>query len=411
MKKMKKMKKIMVLIVFCFSQLFIQCSNDDNKEIEVKTAMEQYTGEVNLLRNFLSTSIPMEIKKIIYNSDRKDFIIDGDILMSLEDARDHFNHSNSKITNKTNQRGNGYRMTFKNSTSIKVYVSPEVSSEWRVALNQAIDSWNAINSSIAITIVNTSTNETINVTTYNEGISGGIARASLPSHIGQPGRFLGINTYYNNLDASKKITTMTHELGHNFGFNHTNELNAPLIPCTPLSDMYSVMFPIVDSWTGFSDYDIIAISTLYPVVVGTKKLYRYKKNQYYFYATDACEITPGKDGYVLDGDAGYLYSTQIAGTVPLYRILNGATVKDHRLNKVQASSSDVILGYLFTTQQPGTTALYSYGIYELRWNETPSYMYHYMCTVANSDGILKTKIGYVPNKIIIEETPRSPILF
>jgi len=251
---------------------------------------------------------------------------------------------------------------------------------------------------------------TIVIDSWEGNSTQGIANAYMASSTGQPGKAIFINTYFNNLSASKKINAMVHELGHNFGLTHTNELKGTLISCTPLVDYDSVMFPITHEWTGFSVYDNIAISTLYPVAVGAKKLYRYKINKYYFYATNACEITPGKDGYIFDGDAGYLYSTQIAGTVPLYRILNGTSIKDHRLNKVQNSSSDVILGYLFPTQQPGTTALYSYGIYESKLGQTPSYMYHYKYTTINSDAVLKVIVGYVSNKTITKETPKYPIV-
>lgn len=408
---MKPVKKIGLLIALCLSQLFIQCSTDDNKVIEEKIAAEQYTDEVILLRDFLSKSLPMDIKKIIYDSDLSAFIIDGDVLMPLEQARGHYSHSNSGITSKTKQRGSEYKMTLAIAASIKVYISPEVSSEWRIAIDQAINHWNTINSSIAITVVNTSTSSNIKINAWDGGLTKAIAYGSLPYFNGEPGDSILINTFYNNLSMTKKVHAMVHEFGHTFGLNHTNQSQGPLLPCTPISDDASVMFSIVREWTGFTPFDNIAISTLYPVAVGTKKLYRYKKDQYYFYTTDACEITPDKDGYVFDGDAGYLYSKQITGTVPLYRILNGTTVKDHRLNKIQTSSSDVILGYLYLKQQPGTTALYSYGIYEARGNETPSYMYHYMCTITNSDAILKNKIGYVPNKLIIEETPKYPILF
>lgn len=155
---------------------------------------------------------------------------------------------------------------------------------------------------------------------------------------------------------------------------------------------------------------ILQLARYIPWLLVQKKLYRYKKNQYYFYATNACEITPGKDGYIFDGDAGYLYSTQVSGTVPLYRIVNGTTVKDHRLNKIKSSSNDVIVGYLFPTQQPGTTALYSYGIYESKLGQTPSYMYHYKYTTINSDAVLKVIVGYVSNKTITKETPKYPIV-
>lgn len=408
---MKPIKKIGLLIALCLSQLFIQCNTDDNKVIEEKIVAEQYTDEVILLRDFLSKSLPMDIKKIIYDSDLSAFTIDGDVLMPLEQARGHYSHSILENTNKIKQMFSGYSMTPEMAKSIQVYISPEVTVEWRIATDKAIKIWNNTNSSINITTVTTSTSLSVKIIMGHIVNRATIANAYYPYN-GAPGTRVMISTNHaGKLNNDERIHTMIHELGHIFGLAHTNRSYGSLIPCTPFSEMESIMFPMVEESITFTIYDNIAISTLYPVAVGTKKLYRYKKDQYYFYTTDACEITPDKDGYVFDGDAGYLYSKQITGTVPLYRILNGTTVKDHRLNKIQTSSSDVILGYLYLKQQPGTTALYSYGIYEARGNETPSYMYHYMCTITNSDAILKNKIGYVPNKLIIEETPKYPILF
>lgn len=230
---------------------------------------------------------------------------------------------------------------------------------------------------------------------YAGGSSETIANAYLPSYGGQPGSTVSINTYYNTIAASKKNNVITHELGHTFGLNHTDGSMGALIPCTPISDNNSVMFSGVQEWSGFSAYDIIAISTLYPLDTAAKKLYRYKKENYYFYSTDACEIIPNTDGYVFDNDAGYLYSVQVLGTVPLYRSLNGETVKDHKLSTISSSSDDIIIGYLYLTQEPGTKPLYSnVASYEyFPWN------YHYLYTTNTNDTVLKDVIlGYVLSK-------------
>jgi hypothetical protein len=67
------------------------------------------------------------------------------------------------------------------------------------------------------------------------------------------------------------------------------------------------------------------------VAEGAKKLYRFKKNGYYFYTTNPCEISHGKDGYIYDGDLGYLYTMQVSETIPLYRVLNGTIDKGHQM--------------------------------------------------------------------------------
>lgn len=94
---MKNLKIVCLIIVFCSSQLFVQCASDDNNKKKEKTETEQYTDEVIMLRNFLSTSLPMDINKIIYDSSTSSFIIDKDVVMPLEQARDHYSsHSGLK---------------------------------------------------------------------------------------------------------------------------------------------------------------------------------------------------------------------------------------------------------------------------------------------------------------------------
>ncbi|KUJ61797.1 hypothetical protein AR687_11300 [Flavobacteriaceae bacterium CRH] len=399
-----------LIIVFCSSHLFVQCSSDDNKKDTEQPVIEQYTDDVIMLRKFLSTSLHIDINKIIYDSGISSFIIDGDVVMPIEEARDHYSDSSCKNSNKTNQQYSGYKMKPEMAGSVQVYISPEVTSEWRIAINKAIIIWNNTNSSINITTTNTTTSLSINIIMGEIPEKYTIANASYPSG-GGPGKRMKINTIYmNKLNDTDRLHTIIHELGHNFGLGHTEETEGSLIPCTSSKDIGSIMFGMHDDNTAFTYFDNVAISTLYPIAIGTKKLYKYRKDQYYFYTTDPCEIIPSKDGYLLVGDAGYLYETQIPGTVPLYRILNGSTVKDHKLNKNQTSSNDVILGYLYPTQQPGTTALYSYGIYESKPGQTPSYMYHYDYTTTNSEAILKVIVGYVSNKTIIKETPEYPIL-
>jgi hypothetical protein len=392
---MRKIKIMGLLVALCLSQFVIQCSNDDNKKKEAKTT-ENYSEEVIMLRNFLSKSINTDLKYIMYDSKTNNFIIGGDARISLEDARVRLNNANSKFTSKANQRGGDYKMTTEISALVQVYISPEVPSEWKIALNQAINNWNNVNSSINISIANTKSYSTIVVDSWNGGSSKEIAYGSMPYYNGQPGQSISINTYYNYITPTQKVTVMTHELGHNFGLNHTDQSIGSLIPCTPLSDFGSVMHSIAEKWIdGFTYYDKVAISTLYPVRLGTKKIFRYKKNQYFFYTTDACEITPSKDGYVFDGDAGYIYSNQISGTVPLYRSLNGISSKDHKLSTIQKTTEDVVLGYLYPTQESGTIPLYSnISSYE----NFPPLNHYFYTTKLNEDVIKKIVVGYVLSK-------------
>lgn len=46
----------------------------------------------------------MDIKKIIYDSNENRFILDGDMIMSLEDVRDRFNETERQSTKKQSKK-------------------------------------------------------------------------------------------------------------------------------------------------------------------------------------------------------------------------------------------------------------------------------------------------------------------
>lgn len=405
---------VMMMMIFCLTQFFIQCSNDD-KRIEEPTV--EYSEEITTLRNFLVESLGIDVKEIKYDLERETFIVSGDMLISLENARGRYNHMNSKITSKTNQQSGQYFVKPELASSYKLYIEPDVPQEWRTALYQAIDKWNNVNSSVFISVV-----DAANYTPYvtpkvkmlkADSNSSTIASAELPYYDGRPGKIISINSYYNSADPSKKFFTMAHELGHIFGLGHTDQIESHYyhIPCTPTpisGDENSVMKAAARTgWSNFNYYDIVAISTICPIETGTKKLYRYKKNQYYYYSTNPCEITPGKDGYVFDGDAGYLYSTQVPETVPLYRSVNIPSVKDHKLSTTTSSVDDLVLGYIYTTQQPRTTKVFRYNLSDKNFPFNKYYLY---TKIVDKENPLNFSLGYVPNNIVYDYTKPDIIL-
>ncbi|OXA79548.1 Dual-action HEIGH metallo-peptidase [Flavobacterium aquidurense] len=381
------MKKILfvVLVISLFS-----CSNDN--VIEDKQASEELTEEIILLKDFIAKTMSVDVKHIFYDVIDSRFIIEEDMMISLDQVRQQYNKKLLKITNKTTQ--NYYNKIWPEYRFVTIFISFEVSSEWKIAINNAINNWNTTNTGITLHIVNSAAEAQTKITAALKGNVSAIASAGLPG--GKAGQYIEINTYYNNLDADSKTSVMTHEIGHILGLLHSDTTSGTYVPCTPLSDNSSIMFPLHDVWrTGITVYDNVAISVMYPLLEGTTKLYRYKKNQYYFYTTDPCEIISDKNEYIFDGDAGYLHSTPISGTVPLYRSLNGTIVKDHKLSTIQKSAEDVVLGYVYVTKEPKTTALYS---------NISSYDYfptvnHYMyTTVTNEDVVKKIIVGYVLTK-------------
>ncbi|MFB3390031.1 M57 family metalloprotease [Flavobacterium sp. LAR06] len=406
---MKLTTKLGLVLVFCLSQLLIQCSADE-KTNGVQVPVEQDTEEIIKLKSFISKSIPIELGRIVYYPKSEMFVISGDIIMTLEEARENFIKFELKNTGKTKQvYSTIYRVLPEYTSAIKVFISPEVEIGWRAAAKEAINVWNTTNTSITLYLVETSVDSDVQIKApeiVDECLAKAKAQASLPT--GYARASVLINKNYNFLSNQSKLTTMVHELGHTRGLLHTNEYkentNERIAPCTPLIDRFSVMNGSSPSnWTKLNFYDVLATSTLYPIGAikhyphdqNTKKLYRYKKNQFYFYTTDPCEVIADRDGYVFDNDGGYVYSTQMPGTEPLYRLLNGAAFPDHKLSRIQKDANDVILGYIYPTQHSGTTPLYSN---IASYDYFPTVNHYLYTTVSNPDVIKKIIVGYVLTK-------------
>lgn len=397
---MKKITRLFRFIIICGSLTLTQC-NDEEKINTPNTAIAD-SNEISALSNFLANSLNTEIKKISFQESKNNFVIDGDIMISLKDVREHYKKSNSSTTGKPAQRKYSFIMTPEYSSTIQIYVSSGVPADWQTAINQSINNWNNINSNIKVSLVNSPTSTSINVQLYYDSSTSVIAYANFPNANGNSGNSITINTFYNYLSASQKTFAITHEMGHNFGFTHTDtSTSSDLIPCTPTNDPNSVMNATVSDWNNFSPYDNIAISTLYPLGLNTKKLYRYSKAISTLYTTDPCEKGGGDNEFSFNGDVCYLYSTALPGTVPLYRIYK-SNISDYNYYTSTTPSSNRIEGYLYPTQQPGTIPLYSYETMDAKlWRQYREIAYHQDFSTINRDavGLNKKILGYVIAKL------------
>ncbi|MFV8346670.1 M57 family metalloprotease [Flavobacterium sp. ZB4P13] len=394
----KKLTKIMNILIVCSFLIFVQCSNDGN--IDSSTNVNTLNiDEIIQLRNFISSSIGTDLEKVSFDSMTNNFTIGGDIRMSLVDARQHYSKSIKNKTSQTNkiaQQKYIYAMTPANAASVQVYISPSVNSDWRIAINQAITNWNITNSGISIILVNASTSTSIDISTYTDTTTNTIAYANFPNSIGQSGKYIKINTQFNTLTANNKIQAMTHEMGHNFGLTHTDQATYTQIPCTPVLDSGSIMNSTVSDLTNFSLYDNVAISILYPIFAETKKLYggsvRYK---------DYCTTNPCDFSQLFNIDQlGYLYTTNVSGTIPLYR--RGENYAVYTLTSDPVNNT--FLGYIFSTQQPGTIPLYSFKYINydniIYRNENKIVYHRYYTINLNGMGVSNYEkiVGYVASK-------------
>jgi hypothetical protein len=208
---------------------------------------------------------------VVYNSDSKNFIIDNDAMMSLDEAKAHLKQykdngeqMGTASTEGIQHRKSYYSVAPAKAIAITVFADASVPAVWKTAIDQSIANWNASGSLIKITRVTTRLATSMLVTSVNNGANGVIATTYYPDYNSNVGKSCTINTNYNYLSNGYQVFAMTHEFGHAFGFGHTNSTYGTLVPGTPDSDGYSVMNSVCKNWAAFSSYDLLAIRTIYP---------------------------------------------------------------------------------------------------------------------------------------------------
>jgi hypothetical protein len=198
-------------------------------------------------------------QQIVFDNDR--VIVEKDVILSLSELQQRI--ADWKSTG-TEQRRNTYIVSNSYNSNITIYIDPAVPSNWRTAIQGAVNNWNAVPSSrLGMSIVSSQTGAHCRVFMGFESASW-IARAYLPTSNGRPGVSVEINSNYNSLAANQKLFAITHEFGHTIGFHHTNQTTGTLIAGTPSSDPNSVMNSFVLPWNGFTSADVRATQILYP---------------------------------------------------------------------------------------------------------------------------------------------------
>ncbi|RYZ23038.1 MAG: hypothetical protein EOO16_06550 [Chitinophagaceae bacterium] len=199
---------------------------------------------------------------VTWNAAAGHFVIDNDAAMTIEDARAYYAQRSQGA--QTEHRRSYYAVAPTKAPYVKVYADATVPAVWIAALDKAIANWNAAGSKLQVTRVSANTTGAVWVKGVNNGGNGVIATTYYPDYNSNPGKSCTINTNYNYLSSGQQVFAITHELGHAFGFGHTNSTYGTLVPGSPNTDTQSIMNSVCLSWTSFTTYDLLAIRTVYP---------------------------------------------------------------------------------------------------------------------------------------------------
>jgi hypothetical protein len=254
---------------------------------------------------------------------------------------------------------------------------------WRPEILAAISGWinlpnNAINVELVDCQASDCTNANVRITlSSNSALSGdGELTEGFYPIAGKPGTAININLSWKGnitISSSVKQRAFAHALGHVLGLGHTDsnpQYNTiPGTPCTDPSSVMNLAGAATKPWNGFSQYEIIAVQYLYPTLIhqaGTVPFYRYRANYGigdHFYTWNWNEIGCGQAAaYTPEGIACYIYPSQLAGSVPIYRYVGPGN--DHFYTLVQQNYPDYsyesIAGYAYTYNAPGTIPIYRY---------------------------------------------------
>lgn len=233
--------------------LIASCSK---KAVESEESTDQQNREE--ITSYLASQ-GFDQQQVVFEDER--VIVEKDIILSLPELKQRI--ASWKIA-ETEQRRHNYIVSNSYNSNITIYIDPAVPSNWRTAIQGAVNNWNAVPSSrLGMSIVTSQSGAHCRVFMGFESANW-IARAYLPASNGRPGVSVEINSNYNSLAANQKLFAITHEFGHTIGFHHTNQTSGIHISGTPTSDPNSVMNSFVLPWNGFTSADVLATQILYP---------------------------------------------------------------------------------------------------------------------------------------------------
>ncbi len=208
------------------------------------------------------------------------FMVEEDIEMTPEQFRDMLTNKDSDRQYITNNLANN------NQTYTVIGYTGSccaLTSKMQTALQWAVNNFNRENLGITLSLSYGTNYQNKDITVYNNGAGGGGGSAGFPFSNGKPYNFVQINAGTDAFNTNVVEHVICHELGHCFGFRHTDYFNRSIscgsggnegsagvganqVPGIPGFDGNSIMLACFsnDEDGEFSNNDIVALEFMYP---------------------------------------------------------------------------------------------------------------------------------------------------
>jgi hypothetical protein len=223
------MKRLHVIFAILILGLLLSCQNEGINMSLLETTHQK------LSKSALSTLQYLKNKGYVANDLKPDFqmngFVHGDMVFPFN-LVDNLKHASTK--NQTKNSQNGMQVLHRETKNISYYVESNFPEHYIKALDWARYYWSISSPNIEIRRTYKRSEADIICSSYFDSNDDAYAKASFPIGNGKVGNFLRINTRFDNASstAKQKLVLMMHELGHNLGYDHSDQTFGFILPKT-----------------------------------------------------------------------------------------------------------------------------------------------------------------------------------